>query len=225
MTNNSSVILIVDDDAVAARGLGDTIRGLGYGSVRVASDRSDAIQQGRLADIALIRLDSGPKCSGFEVADVLSREPRLSLVYVLGKIDDETLHRARELEPGGYLLCPWTAESVRAAIELARPLPRSSVPPPMPSTSPSELPEMGNGTLTALSPREREIFSALAGGARPPAIARELFISVHTVRRHVQAIFRKLDVHSHVELVHRFGNVHLAIPSHGHNGSGLHAHA
>lgn len=221
MTNNSSVILLVDDDEVAARGLGDTLRELGYSSVRVVSEPSDAVEQARLADIALIRIDSGPDHPGFDVAEALSRDPRLSLVYVLGKVDDETLHRARELEPGGYLLCPWTAESVRAAIELARPMPRTTPPPPLHATESSMPP--GQGLLTALSPREREIFAALAAGARPPQIARQLFISVHTVRRHVQAIFRKLDVHSHVELVHRFGNTMPPMSGNGHDTS-AHAH-
>jgi DNA-binding NarL/FixJ family response regulator len=52
-----------------------------------------------------------------------------------------------------------------------------------------------------LSPREREILEAVAGGQRVQAIARTFSISPYTVRNHLKAIFRKLGVHSQVELL------------------------
>jgi DNA-binding NarL/FixJ family response regulator len=55
--------------------------------------------------------------------------------------------------------------------------------------------------LAEMSPRQREIVSNLAAGKRIDDIAKGLFISPHTVRNHLKAIFRKLGVHSQVELV------------------------
>jgi len=57
--------------------------------------------------------------------------------------------------------------------------------------------------LRALSAREREILREIAAGARVPSIAKKLFISPHTVRNHLKAIYRKLGVASQVELVER----------------------
>lgn len=54
-----------------------------------------------------------------------------------------------------------------------------------------------------LSPREWEIVEAVTAGERVATIARCLFISERTVRNHLQSIFRKLDVHSQIELVAR----------------------
>jgi DNA-binding CsgD family transcriptional regulator len=45
-----------------------------------------------------------------------------------------------------------------------------------------------------LTPREREVFSALASGATPTQIARELGISPRTVHKHLEHVYRKLDV-------------------------------
>jgi LuxR family maltose regulon positive regulatory protein len=53
----------------------------------------------------------------------------------------------------------------------------------------------------ALSTRELEVLRALVAGQRPDLIAKSLFISTHTVRNHLKSIYRKLDVHSHVELL------------------------
>jgi DNA-binding NarL/FixJ family response regulator len=57
--------------------------------------------------------------------------------------------------------------------------------------------------LQALSLREREVLDMVAQGCRVSQIAQSLFISGHTVRNHLKAIFRKLDVHSQVEIVQR----------------------
>ena len=43
----------------------------------------------------------------------------------------------------------------------------------------------------------------LIKGARVPAIAKQLFISQNTVRNHLKAIYRKVDVSSQVELIER----------------------
>ncbi|RLJ16035.1 two-component system response regulator NarL [bacterium endosymbiont of Escarpia laminata] len=53
--------------------------------------------------------------------------------------------------------------------------------------------------LDDLTPREREILCHLADGQSNKVIARHLGISDGTVKLHVKAILRKLDVHSRVE--------------------------
>jgi len=52
-----------------------------------------------------------------------------------------------------------------------------------------------------LTAREIEILRLLADGAGTEAIADSLFISVTTVRNHIQNILRKLEVHSKLEAV------------------------
>ncbi len=52
-----------------------------------------------------------------------------------------------------------------------------------------------------LSPRELEVLALLAQGKSDKLIAEELFISHHTVMRHVSSIIRKLDVKSRAEAV------------------------
>ena len=42
-------------------------------------------------------------------------------------------------------------------------------------------------------------------GLRPQEIASTLFISQHTVRNHLRAIYAKLEVHSQVELLRKKG--------------------
>jgi DNA-binding NarL/FixJ family response regulator len=54
-----------------------------------------------------------------------------------------------------------------------------------------------------ISPRERDVLRALAGGATNSAIAGSLGMSPHTVKQHASSIFRKLGVRNRAEAVHR----------------------
>ncbi len=73
------------------------------------------------------------------------------------------------------------AEAIAAARQL-------TIAPP-PSTTPSPLP-------SGLTSREVDVLRLLATGATNPEIAETLFISVTTVKGHVQSIMRKLDMSS-----------------------------
>lgn len=52
-----------------------------------------------------------------------------------------------------------------------------------------------------LTAREREVLSLLGDGMANGAIAERLFLSVHTVRNHIQRILVKLNAHSKLEAV------------------------
>src|SRR4051794_23674606 len=65
----------------------------------------------------------------------------------------------------------------------------------------SALATAANGPLAALSARERDVFRLLVAGLTMRQIAAQLCISPKTVDTHRQRIFKKLDVHSSVQLV------------------------
>jgi len=50
--------------------------------------------------------------------------------------------------------------------------------------------------MTVLTPREREVLNLVARGLSNSSIARQLFLSEHTVHRHLSNIFRKLNFSS-----------------------------
>ena len=61
----------------------------------------------------------------------------------------------------------------------------------------------------ALTKREEDVLLLLLDGRRVSSIARSLYLSEHTVRNHLKAIFRKLGAHSQTELLDRFRPVNL----------------
>ncbi|HEX2181668.1 MAG TPA: response regulator transcription factor [Rubrobacteraceae bacterium] len=60
-----------------------------------------------------------------------------------------------------------------------------------------------------LSERELEVLSLLASGRTNSEIARDLFISVGTVKSHTGNIYRKLDAKNRAEAVSRAGDLNL----------------
>jgi two-component system, NarL family, nitrate/nitrite response regulator NarL len=62
---------------------------------------------------------------------------------------------------------------------------------------------LDEGEAPLLTPREVEVLGALGDGLSNKAIARRLAISQHTVKFHVEALFRKLNAVSRADAVHK----------------------
>lgn len=58
--------------------------------------------------------------------------------------------------------------------------------------------------VAELSPRERDVLNLLLAGHRVASLGRALSVSPFTVRNHLRAVFRKLQVHSQEELIEMF---------------------
>lgn len=74
---------------------------------------------------------------------------------------------------------------------------------PKPAEPPDPLAGLDPEARATLSPREEELLLALYTGVNTRELAKRLFISEHTVRNHLKAIYRKLGVHSRTELFSR----------------------
>jgi DNA-binding CsgD family transcriptional regulator len=68
--------------------------------------------------------------------------------------------------------------------------------------------EISSETLTALTPREREVARLVVDGLSDREIAERLTLSRYTVSQYVKRIYRKLDVGSRVGLTRLLVNLH-----------------
>jgi DNA-binding NarL/FixJ family response regulator len=64
--------------------------------------------------------------------------------------------------------------------------------------------------LDSISSREIEVLEHLLAGQRVSRIAKLLYISTHTVRNHLKALFQKLNVHSQAELISKCRGIRSA---------------
>ena len=64
-------------------------------------------------------------------------------------------------------------------------------------------PSSGARALGALSPRETDILTLIAGGLSNKEIARSLYIGPETVKSHLKSVFTKLGVEKRAQAVSR----------------------
>ena len=68
---------------------------------------------------------------------------------------------------------------------------------------------LSDDNAVLLTPRETEVLNAVAAGLANKEIARELGISLHTVKFHLESVMRKLAVSSRTEAVTKALRLHL----------------
>lgn len=61
-------------------------------------------------------------------------------------------------------------------------------------------------SIEVLTKRENEILQLLAKGKTYPSIAKELFISLNTVKGHTKKIYNKLQINSKEEIIEKYGS-------------------
>lgn len=157
-------------------------------------------------DVLLLESDAGPYNAVDLVHQLHEEHPALGIVVLSGREDPEDAGR---LMAAGSLC--WIRKSASAA-ELAAALAlaargQASVPPDMLAQVIRTLAATGTVAreaaelLASLTPRERDVLEAMVEGLSRREIAERLYLSVNTVRTHVQHVLAKLHVHTALEAV------------------------
>ena len=112
-------ILIVEDEWVVARDMQRCLEDAGYRVAGTASSPADALQRIEAAppDLVLIDIVLGAD-DGITLAERL-QESGVPFVYVTAHTDPDTLSRAKETGPLGYVVKPFDDRQVRSTVELA----------------------------------------------------------------------------------------------------------
>jgi DNA-binding NtrC family response regulator len=114
-------VLVVEDEAIVAMELEQRLQSLGY---RVAGpfDRGeDAVARAREAPPGLVLMDIhlAGDMDGIEAAEEIRTATGRPVVFLTAYSDDETLRRAKETSPFGYVVKPFEERDLYAAIEVA----------------------------------------------------------------------------------------------------------
>ena len=193
-SRRAATVLVVDDDPRVARTVQRMLIAAGYHAPATVTDPSgleSALATTR-PDLVLLDIDLGRGApTGIELT---ARLPvNLPFVFMSAHADDQTLARAGERLPAGFVVKPFERLQLIAAVDIALATSRRASDRPLPV---HDLPE-----LAALTAREREVVALLMDNKRARAIARTLFLSEHTVRNHLRNIFVKLEVRSQQALL------------------------
>jgi len=197
--DNCGRVLIADPDSDFRASVSALLESVGF-ATREAATGPQALDALREERPALAVLDVHlPGVSGYQVCREIRNQFGDTLPIVFVSADrTEPADRVAGLLIGAddYVAKPSAADEllVRVRRLVARENPRSA---------PS------NGELSS---REREVLALLVAGRQRQEIASMLFITPKTVSKHIENIFRKLDVHTQSQAVARALHERLTEP-------------
>lgn len=172
----------------------------GYSSAEAAINALDNVMP------AVILMDVNlPGISGIECTRRIKlKYPQVLIMMFTVYENNENIFNALEAGASGYILKQSTPSDLIEALE---DLCRGGS--PMSSTIARKVVNSFNRSLeksqeNELSNRELEVLELLAEGHRYKDIGEKLFISISTVRSHIQKIYDKLHVHNRTSALNKF---------------------
>ena len=156
-----------------------------------------------LPSIVFMDIDM-PGMNGIEAVKLAKVQfPGIHFVMITIFDDDEKVFQAIQSGASGYLLKDEPASSINRAIDELMLYGGAPMSPQIAKKAFQYIQNQAPLKVdeAPLSSREMDILRALAEGKNYITIAEKLFISPHTVRKHMTNIYDKLYVHSKVEAV------------------------
>jgi DNA-binding NarL/FixJ family response regulator len=209
-------VLIADDQKVVREGLVSLLSLLpGLDVIGTAVDGEDAVHQALdlHPDVVLMDLNM-PRCNGVEATERLREtQPETRVVVLTTYADDAWVFSALQAGARGFLTKDAGAEEIHRAITAvasgqaqldpsvqARLLDalgrRQQLGPAGPGMDPGQAEPPDD-----LTPREVEVLTQIAAGQSNTEIAATLFVSVATIKTHINHIFAKTGLRDRAQLV------------------------
>lgn len=203
-------VIVADDHRLVRQMLVNTIKGESdLQFVGEAVDGKEAIELATARDSCVLILDMNlPDMTGVQVIrELKSRGSEAKILVLTGVEEETTLFESLAAGAKGYLLKDSDVEEVltairdlhegrahlhsRSTMSLLLEFQKTQNQPPAETKKAEEL-------TSLLTPREVEVLKLVGRGYSNPEIAEKLIISEKTVKTHVSAILRKLDLKSRI---------------------------
>lgn len=114
-------ILVVEDDPVISQLISWRLKKLGYEVSGTAPtvEKARSLLKSKVPDLVLIDIALQEGVDGTVLGSQIRKEYYIPFIYLTAHSDNETLSRAIETGPSGFLLKPFKDEELRVAIEVA----------------------------------------------------------------------------------------------------------
>lgn len=210
-------VLLIDDHPVVREGLVKLLQELEpLVHWSEASGMNEAVRKGDAFDLVLLDMHLGGIDGTEALAMARTSFPSATLVVVSADEDPVLVRRCIELGASGFIPKSSTPAVCKLALQLV--LSGAVYLPPVvlkePRTEPGAT--SGHGETSGLSERQLEVLRMAICGKSNKMIARALDVSEGTVKQHLSAAFRALQVNNRTEAVYRAAE--LGIVLHGARG-------
>jgi two-component system, response regulator PdtaR len=191
-------ILIVEDEPIISDDIESTLTVNDYDIAGKAYSSTMALDMliNRLPDLVLLDIVIKGDKDGIDVAAIIREKYHIPFIYLTSFSDKITLERAKPTMPYGYIVKPFKDRDIITSIELA--MFRFAM---ENNTSVLDKTMVENKFNVKLTKMEFLILKMIWEGKTNQAAAKELFLSVNTVKTHVRNLFEKCNVRNRNELM------------------------
>ncbi len=114
-------VLIVEDEAVVAWSIQETLEKNGYQVIGIVASGEEAVQRAITTQPDMIVMDiriSGA-IDGIEAAREIQHQLDIPVVFLTAHTDEVTVDRAMTISPFGYIVKPFLPEQLQTTVDLA----------------------------------------------------------------------------------------------------------
>ena len=208
-------IAIVDDNTFLLHAVKEKLSFFDDVSVKHASvngsDLLTKLQENHNLDLILMDIEM-PVLNGIETTQMVKQKyPHIKIVMLTAFDNDEHIFNAIKAGADGYLLKEINPKDLYDGIREtlnggAAMNPSIAMKTLKLLRNPIDIKNPSDQEEISLSDREVEVLEQLSKGLSYTVIASHLFLSPSTVRKHIENIYKKLQVHSKIEAVQKAKN-------------------
>ncbi len=190
---SSIKVLIVEDEVLIAEDMKSILTNIDYSVETIAHTLEDGLKALRTCDIdiALLDINLGGNMDGIKIAEEINKNYQFPFLFVTSYSSKMVVDQAKHTRPMGYIVKPFDEGDLFTSIEIA-----------LYNFSQLHKPaqfnrDLVNGAFSCeLTEKEFEILEDIYEGNTNKQMSANHFVSVNTIKTHVQNIYDKLDVHS-----------------------------
>jgi len=190
---NDIKVLIVEDDPLIAEDIRELLSEMKYSIVGVAYNKVSALGflKNDTPQIALLDINLGNNTDGIGIAEVINEQYKIPFIYLTSYATKIILEKVKHTHPMGYIVKPFNEQDLFTAIEIALSNYVSFNP-----TKTLALETLNENLPNQLTQKEYEVVKDIYNGKTNLEMAEDNFVSINTIKTHIQRVYEKLNVNS-----------------------------
>jgi DNA-binding NarL/FixJ family response regulator len=191
-------VLVVEDEPLIADDIKEFLTNADYFVTAVAYDKEDALEalSATKPDIALLDINLGNNMDGFLIAEEINNKYRIPFLYLTSYSSKHIVEQAKHTRPMGYIVKPFDEADLFSSIEVAL-FNHSQL--NKPKHFSREL--INERLMTDLTAKEFDVLTDIYEGRTNKQMAEKHFVSINTIKTHVQKVYDKMDTHTRSETI------------------------
>ena len=211
-------IAIVDDNSFLIKTVQEKLSFFEDFSLKFTAENGldliEKLEKNHNVDLILMDIEM-PKMNGIEATGFVKQKyPQIKIIMLTVFDNDENIFNAIKAGADGYLLKEVNPKDLHQGILDTMNGGATMTPSIAMKTlklfrNPIDFESVGDCSDIKLTAREVEVLEQLSKGLKYNAIAENLFLSIGTIRKHVENIYAKLQVHNKLEAIQKAKNNNL----------------